>query len=313
MSTIPAHFMWRNLCQRRKKLARRDEAYTRLDYTVRIRPQKWVISLTGYYEKIVVSQGVTEVWRYEKLNTKGGGKKERDGDGPGKEAEANYRKRQRERRNRIRQLVCTNFDSGSKFVTLTFNNRQEFDLSDVKACNKHFKQFIQRMKRRFPELRYVAVIEFQKRGAVHYHMICNLPFVKKSELQTIWGAGFVKVNRIDKVDNVGAYVIKYMCKDTEDKRLQGLKAYNCSKGLQEPIELTTWRDEDSEAWKIVHDRLERESPSYVAAYESDNAGKIEYRQYNSNRLHGNGQASKSQGLSDDLGHFDSQNSLIASF
>lgn len=262
--------------------------------------------MEAYYEKIVVTKGITEVWRYQKINTKGGGLREKEGDGPGKENEENYRKRQRVRRNRIRQLVCTNFDSGSKFVTLTFNNQLGFDITNVKACNRHFKQFIQRLKYRYPDLKYVAVIEFQKRGAVHYHMICNLPFIKKGELQTIWAGGFVKINRIDKVDNVGAYVIKYMCKDTEDKRLQGLKAYNCSKGLQEPIELTTWREEDTEAWRTIHEALEKESPSYSAKYESENAGTIEYRQYNSNRPKSSILVSTMQGLADNPGHFASK-------
>lgn len=245
-----------------------------------------MVLLDRYYEKIVVTQGIVEVWRYERLNTAGGGKRENESDEKGEYSEQNYRARQRNRRNRIRQLISMNFDRGSKFLTLTFG-KVDFDICDVKACNNYFKKFIQRLRYRYPELEYVSVVEFQKRGAVHFHMICNLPFVKKKELQEIWGAGFIKINAIDKVDNVGAYVIKYMCKDTEDKRLQGLKAYNCSKGLKRPAELCTWRAEDSEAWRELHERLERESPSYAATYESENAGKIEYRQYNFNRQHDN--------------------------
>lgn len=206
-------------------------------------------------------------------------------DGDGEQHEHNYRNRQKYRRNRIRQLVCTNFDSGSKFVTLTFNNSHDFDITDVKACNAFFKRFIQRLKYRFPELQYVAVIEFQDkngRGAVHYHMICNLPFVKKSELQEIWRGGFVKINAIDKVDNVGAYVVKYMCKDTEDERLCGENAYLHSRGLREPVEVCTWKG-NSDEWRQIHDTLESETPSYSAKYESEYAGKIEYMQYNFNR------------------------------
>ena len=237
-----------------------------------------MVLLERYYEKIVATQGIVEVWRYERLNTAGGGKRENESDEKGEYSEQNYRERQRNRRNRIRQLICTNFDSGSKFVTLTFG-KVDFDITDVKACNKHFKLFILRLKYRYPELKYVAVIEFQKRGAVHYHMICNLPFVKKKELQEIWGAGFIKINAIDKVDNVGAYVIKYMCKDTEDKRLCGENAYMHSKGLREPLEICTWKGDASE-WRDVHDALERETPSYSAKYESEHAGVIEYMQYN---------------------------------
>lgn len=73
-------------------------------------------------------------------------------------------------------------------------------------------------------------------------MICNLPFIKKTELFDIWGNGWVYINKIKHVDNIGAYVIKYMTKDSNDKRLQGLKAYNCSQGLERPTEITTWKD-----------------------------------------------------------------------
>lgn len=236
----------------------------------------------SYYEKIVVTRGITEVWRYEKLNVKGGGAR----DGDGRDTEHNYRQQQRRRRNTIRQLICTNFDSGSKFVTLTFDNDRDHDYKDVQACNAYFKKFVMRMKYRFPEFKYVAVIEFQDkngRGAVHYHMICNLPYIKKDELASIWAGGFVKINRIDKVDNVGAYVIKYMTSDMDDRRLCGENAYLHSRGLEKPVELATWRQESAETWQEVHNALENEKPSYVATYESEAAGRCEYRQYNFNR------------------------------
>lgn len=238
----------------------------------------------NYYEKILISQGIVEVWRYEKLNVKG----VNNPDGKttdGEDQIGNYQRRQKIRRNRIRQLVCSNFDSGSKFVTLTFDNSRDFDITDVQACNKYFKQFIQRLRYRYADLQYLAVIEFQDkngRGAVHYHMICNLPFIKKNELADIWRAGFVKINRIDKVDNVGAYVIKYMCKDTEDTRLCGENAYMHSKGLKEPVTVCTWKG-DKQVWREIHNTLESESPTYSAKYMSDNAGEIQYMQYNFNR------------------------------
>ena len=238
--------------------------------------------MTSYYEKIVVTKGITEVWRYEKLNVKSGGAR----DGDGRDSEHNYFQQQRRRRNTIRQLICTNFDSGSKFVTLTFDNDREHDLKNVQECNHYFKRFIQRMKRRYPEFKYCAVIEFQDlnaRGAVHYHMICNLPFIKKSELADIWGGGFIKINRIDKVDNVGAYVIKYMTADMDDQRLCGENAYLHSHGLEKPIEVTTWRETDQECWKDLHDEIEKATPSYSAKYESEAAGHIEYYQYNEKR------------------------------
>ena len=235
-----------------------------------------------YYEKIVVTKGICEVFRYQRLNVNGGGERK----GEGEYADENYKQSQRRRRNNIRQLICTNFDAKSKFITLTFKDDIGIDIRDVQACNGYFKKFVLRLKRRYPGLRYVAVIEFQDkngRGAVHYHMISNIPYVKKDELSKIWGAGFVKINSIDKVDNVGAYVIKYMTTDMDDKRLAGQNAYLHSKGLEKPVELVTWRKETAETWQEVHNALENEKPSYEATYESEVAGRCEYRQYNFNR------------------------------
>lgn len=236
----------------------------------------------SYYEKIIVTQGVVEVTRYEKLNVCGGGLR----DGDGEHREENYKQTQKKRRNTIRRLICTNFDSNSKFVTLTFNNSMGFDIKDVKQCNSYFHDAIRRLRYLYPYLKYVAVVEFQDkndRGAVHYHVICNLPYIKKVELSEIWGGGYVKINRIDKVDNVGAYVVKYMNKDIDDVRLQGLKAYNCSKGLQKPLEFKTWDERDCELIRYYEELLKDKSPSYVGAYKSDKAGAIEYRQYNLGR------------------------------
>lgn len=251
---------------------------------------KGVKNIDRYYEKAVVTGDIIEVYRYEKLNTKGGGKRE----GEGEQKESNYKSRQRQRRNMIRRLICQNFDNKSKFVTLTFGNTLllGYDITDVKACNHAFKLFIQRLRGYYPDLKYVAVIEFQKRGAVHYHMVCNLPYIDKAVLAAVWGQGFIKVNAIDKVDNLGAYVIKYMTVDTEDNRLMGLKAYNASKGLKRPIEANSW-GKDTDLLQGIENLLKSHSPSYATTYESEKAGKVEYFQYNLRRDYNSNQRAKS--------------------
>lgn len=115
-------------------------------------------------------------------------------------------------------------------------------------------------------------------------MICNLPYIDKSELAAIWAGGFIKINSIDNVDNVGAYVIKYMTADMDDKRLCGENAYLHSRGLEKPVEVTTWRENDKEQWRDLYENIKNETPSYFAEYESADAGHIEYRQFNFNRI-----------------------------
>lgn len=237
----------------------------------------------SYFEKITIAGNIITVRRYEHLNVKGGGEVERSENGDGVCKDENYKKTQKKRRESVRNLCTSNFDNHSKFVTLTFRDGLSFDIRDVKSCNAEFKKFILRLKYRYPDLKYLAVIEFQDkndRGAVHYHLLCNLPYIKKSDLASIWGLGFVKINRIENVDNVGAYVSKYMAKDLDDTRLQGLNAYQYSKNLEKPVEVTTWRDSDLEIFREVEKIYKEKSPSYAATYESEKAGKIEYFQYN---------------------------------
>ncbi len=240
-------------------------------------------NIGAVYKKAIISGNVIEVYEYEHLNTKGGGSHP----GDGKDKEENYARTQRRRKNDLRRLITQNFEAfGSKFVTLTFDNDRDFDIRNVKACNAYFKKFILRLKYRYPEFQYVAVIEFQDkndRGAVHYHMICNLPYIDKPELAEIWGAGFIKINRIDNVDNVGVYVTAYMTADMDDTRLMGLKAYNASKGLQRPQEVKSWQDGDIRQLRDIETVTEIIEPSYSAKYESSEAGHIVYRQYNLSR------------------------------
>lgn len=98
------------------------------------------------------------------------------------------------------------------------------------------------MRKTYPEFKYVAVIEFQKRGAIHYHMISDLPYVPAQYIANKWKQGNIKINKIKHVDNVGAYVTKYMTEDMDDKRLQGKKAYNHSQNNLKPLQLTSWKD-----------------------------------------------------------------------
>ena len=86
-------------------------------------------------------------------------------------AEEYARKRATRARNHIRRLTLSNFSSKDKFLTLTFAD----NIEDIEYANNEFKKFIKRLKRKYPRFRYISVIEFQKRGAIHYHCLVNLP------------------------------------------------------------------------------------------------------------------------------------------
>jgi hypothetical protein len=166
-------------------------------------------------------------------------------------------------RNNLRRLALMNFDNKSKFITLTYKD----NVTDLEESNGEFKKFIKRLnyylkKEGKESVQYLTVIEFQKRGAIHYHMICNLNYIKAETLSKLWRHGFVKINRITHVDNIGAYVVKYMTKEDADVRLIGKKMYQCSKGLRKPVEIT-----GREATKIIFE-LKNKKVAYSSSYKN---------------------------------------------
>lgn len=187
-------------------------------------------------------------------------------------------------KHRLRQLINTNVTKNSKFVTFTFAE----NVQDVKKAKDIFKNFIKRLNyylslKNHKQLKYVYVVEFQDkngRGAVHFHVIFfNLNFIKSDILSKIWGQGFIKINLIKHVDNVGAYVVKYMNKGVADERLTNSDLYGRSRGnLREPL--------------VVKDRFQvllimkqfKNNICYFKSFVSEKLGKIEYMQFNTKRI-----------------------------
>jgi len=142
-------------------------------------------------------------------------------------------------RQRVRRLINSNIDQynqKTKFVTYTFRE----NVTNLKSANQLWQKYQKKVKYRYGSVKYLLVVEFQKRGAVHYHVVYfNLPYIKGGGkyLSALWRNGDVNIRVIDDVRNVGAYVCKYLQKGTLDNRLVGEKAFFCSRGLIQPIEL----------------------------------------------------------------------------
>lgn len=202
-----------------------------------------------------------------------------------KTKQQHYANTNQRRRDTIRRLACCNFDNKyDKFLTLTFADNK----TDVQECNLLFKAFIRKLRevKHISNLKYLAVIEFQKRGAVHYHVLLNIPYIPQNDLQDLWGHGFVYINAIEHVDNIGAYLVKYMTKDNKDTRLRGQKAYLFSRNLNKPEKVINhnFKDFDIMEGKILNKyNLNKIQPIYVSNFDTDKLGHCEYKQYNLKR------------------------------
>lgn len=205
-------------------------------------------------------------------------------------------------RNKVRRLVLANFNNRSRFLTLTFRQ----NIQDVELASKTFERFVKYMnydlKEEGKEFKYIAVIEFQKRGAIHFHLICDgLPMNRKGyrdkvrnrwrqAIRTVTGAegegvGNIDLKKISHVDNVGAYVVKYMTKAEADKRLFGKKLYRTSQGLRKPVERIFNYDSLEELEKELRAfGVEGTKKVYQSSYKDQfTEATVDYQEYNFDR------------------------------
>ena len=256
------------------------------------------------YKKIIITNHVIEVYEYQKCPVSKDSMNDNDSYDPfdldATEIELENRTEERrqqtvrESRHLTRRLALMNFNSGDKFITLTFDPKRlknKKDLYDLNFIDNEFKKFILRFNYRFKtKLKYIAVRETHKSGAFHIHMICNWDklLIFEDEIreyerfigEKVWKHGFVDIKSIDHVDNVGAYIIKYMTKDLSLDLYTNKKLYLCSKGLERPL---VYRDYEAEQI-LRYYNLEQKKEVFTNSYESEYLGVITYKEYNLKRL-----------------------------
>lgn len=103
------------------------------------------------------------------------------------------------------------------FLTLTYGD----DYPDAKTAKNNLRAFLERI-RRMPSCEQTSAIwrmEFQERGAPHFHLIFfDLPFIKKEDIQTMWSQiidqpqPFTRIEQIRSHNGMMFYVSKYIAK-----------------------------------------------------------------------------------------------------
>lgn len=166
----------------------------------------------------------------------------------------------------IRRIVqCNNF---TKFLTLTFKDH----ITDLGESNKKFNLFIKRLKYHYPDLKYLAVPEFTKSGRVHYHILLDLQYVKADVLSAIWSHGFIKINRVDKVSNLGVYISKYISKDLMNENTKYKKKFFVSVNCLRPITFFAQK-----AYLIYNKIKSFSFPVHTAVFNNDYTGNVDFQ------------------------------------
>ena len=166
---------------------------------------------------------------------------------------------------KIRNLINANFNGMSDneyFITLTYKE----NMQDTKRLYKDFEKFIKRLKYDFENLLYIGVVEPQKRGAWHVHLLLKDIKVDNDYISDRWGLGFTYTTVLDSVENVGAYLSAYLTNTSDKKgeRLhmypQNLKIVRYSRNCKRPYKLKLY-------YKDFYKHFKHLKLKYVKSYD----------------------------------------------
>lgn len=134
-------------------------------------------------------------------------------------------------RNNLVRSINSNVTEFSKFLTLTVKE----NITDRYLFLKYFDNFRRNFKKEFGfSLKYVGVLEKQKRGAFHIHLVVfNDNFLEFNRLKKIWSKyGSIDIKIVDSTLHLGRYLAKYLTKENVSLNK---KSYLSSRGLKKPL------------------------------------------------------------------------------
>ena len=173
----------------------------------------------------------------------------------------------------LRYLINANFSGqpNELWITLTFaDSSLARNTSTVYLC---FNKFIKRLRYKYGnDLEYIAILEPHeiKDGDIknwhgyHFHLLLksymrkNL-FIPHEDFENVWGLGWCRIERLNNIDNIGAYLSAYLTNIEESSensnnvnnkgkkkyikgaRLwlypKGIRLYRKSKGIKKPTRI----------------------------------------------------------------------------
>lgn len=117
-----------------------------------------------------------------------------------------------------RAVINANVTDVSKvrWCTLTYAE----NMTDTKRLYEDFRDFNKRFQyycktHGYSKPEYIVMMEPQGRGAWHAHLLYIwqdqiAPYIPNQDFRDMWGHGFVRIKKLDNVDNVGAYLTAYL-------------------------------------------------------------------------------------------------------
>lgn len=136
------------------------------------------------------------------------------------------------------------------FITLTTPTHD--NSYDAKFCHKHLLEPLLRILRtRYGMKSYIWKVELQSNKQIHYHITTEI-MINHTALRNIWNGLLNKhdmlvnfkaeyghnnpnstdIHAVQKINNIEAYLVKYICKEYQNEDKLNAKVWDCSKNLK---------------------------------------------------------------------------------
>lgn len=144
----------------------------------------------------------------------------------------------------FRRLVLANLGGLTNPLLVTFTYAE--NITDLGQGYKDFTSCIQSLRYKYgSSFKYIAVPEFQTRGAVHFHALFwglsveqfgKVGSYPKNVVDTpFWKYGFVFIKVTDGHEKLSNYLVKYMAKAFTAPELRNKKAFVSSRNCSRPF------------------------------------------------------------------------------
>jgi hypothetical protein len=119
---------------------------------------------------------------------------------------------------RLRDIINTNVLNPKycKWITLTYRQEDKKPMTDTIRLYRDFEKFMKRLRYQFNtyHIEYILACEPQASGSWHGHLILIFdsipPFIPNKTIEHLWKQGFTKIQKLNDIDNVGAYLTAYL-------------------------------------------------------------------------------------------------------
>jgi len=124
-----------------------------------------------------------------------------------------------------------------RMLTLTYKE----NFTDRDAADRHVTALLRVIKKWHKGIGYLAVPEYQKRGAIHWHIALNIR-VDATRTREAWSkilgteglSGNINLQYFPSAAKQAAYLAKYVSKDMDDPQRGSRKRYKRNRGLVIP-------------------------------------------------------------------------------